>query len=97
MSLEQKITTPSTHDTVNLDKLILVGIGKLFSEYSTYIIGELKQKQKYEFNLAVKAVENFAKEIENKIDNTNAQNLELIMETLVDGVVQMRNDIIKNW
>ena len=77
-------------------KNITFSIGKLFSEYSTYIIGELKQKQKHEFNLAVKAVENFAKEIENKIDPTNAQNLELIMETLVDGVVQMRNDIIKN-
>ena len=50
-----------TKEQLQIESLILVAIAKLFNEQSTYLIGELKNQTKMNFNIAVSAANNFVK------------------------------------
>lgn len=43
---------------------ILVAVGKLYSEQSAMLIGELKHKQNYHFNSSVREIDLFVKHME---------------------------------
>lgn len=75
------------------EKIILVALAKLFSEQSTYVIGELKQQQKFRFKVAVSAVDAFVNEIESKLSETSMKTLELITDALHGGMTGLRNDL----
>lgn len=49
------------------EALILVALGKAFTEQATFLTGELRHKPKQTFNQAVKAVDLMVKVIEEKL------------------------------
>lgn len=57
------------------EKVILVALAKLFSEQSTYIIGELKQQTKMRFNIAVSSVDSFINQIESNLSEDDKKTL----------------------
>lgn len=75
--------------------LILIAIGKLFSEQSTFLINELKQEKKQRFNLAVKSVDLFIKEIESGLCDHNAETLQILTDSLNDGISDLRKQLIE--
>lgn len=78
-----------------IDRVVLIGIAKLFSDQSTYLIGEFNREKKQSFNRAVKAVDDLVREIENDLCDYNKQTLLLLTESLNDGVTELRNNLIQ--
>lgn len=78
---------------IEKEKVILIGIAKLFSEQSAYIIGELKQQEKIRFNIAVNAVDSFINEIECKLSDNAKTTLEIITDSLNDGLTNFRKEL----
>lgn len=79
-----------------MNVLLLVGIAKLFSEQSTYLIGELRQDKKQRFNTAVAAVDNFMAAVERDLSQPNLKTLELLTESLNNGMHNLRNDLLND-
>lgn len=75
------------------EKVILIGIAKLFSDQSAYIIGELKQQEKMRFNIAVNAVDSFINEIDGKLSDNAKNTLEIISDALNDGLTNFRKEL----
>ncbi len=75
------------------EKVILIATAKLFSDQSAYVIGELKQQEKFNFKVAVSAVDSFIKEIEAKLSPDALSTLEILTESLNDGMTQLRKDL----
>lgn len=78
-----------------IDRVVLVGIAKLFSDQSTYLIGEFSREKKQSFNRAVKAVDDLVREIERDLCDYNKQTLLLLTESLNDGITELRNTLIE--
>lgn len=78
---------------IEKEKVILIGIAKLFSDQSAYIIGELKQQEKMRFNIAVNAVDSFINEIEGKLSDNAKTTLEIITDSLNDGLTNFRKEL----
>jgi hypothetical protein len=78
------------HEKV-VNTLVLVAIGKCFSEQSTYLTGELNQRPKQAFNLAVKSIDTFINEIEGKLTTDELK----VLESLTDDFHELLNDIRK--
>lgn len=78
---------------IEKEKVILIGIAKLFSDQSAYIIGELKQQEKMRFNIAVNAVDSFINEIEGKLSDNAKTTLEIITDSLNDGLTNFRIEL----
>lgn len=76
-----------------IDLLILLGIAELFSEQSTFLINELRHEKKQQFNLAVKQVDLFMKTVKNGLDEHNKETLNILVESLNDGVHQLRKTL----
>jgi hypothetical protein len=60
----------------------LIAIGKLFSEYSTHLIGELKMKPKQDFNSAVKSVDKMVNSITHQFNEEQKEVLESMGDSL---------------
>ena len=76
-----------------LESLLLVGIGRLFNEQSTYLIGELKQQTKMDFNNSVNAVNTFVKGIERMLTKEDNEFLEVLTDAMNDGLFDLRKTL----
>lgn len=56
-----------TEEELAKESLILVALGKAFTEQATYLTGRLRHKPKQVFNQAVTAVDLFVKTIDEKL------------------------------
>lgn len=79
--------------SVELNKIILVAVGKLYSEQSTYLLGELKHKPKQRFNQSLISIDAFVKEIESSLSPENFETLELITDAMHDGIANLKKDL----
>lgn len=75
--------------------LILLGIAKLFSEQSTFLIGELRHENKQRFNTAVTAVDSFMKVVEGGLNEHNRGTLQILVDALNDGVGDLRKTLME--
>ena len=73
--------------------LTLVAIGKCFNEQSTYLTGELKQRPKQTFNLAVKSIDTFIGEIEKSLTQDELKVLEGLTDEFHELLKQIRKQI----
>ena len=78
---------------IQLDSLILVAIGKLYSEQSTYMIGEYKQKNKMNFNHSVNAIDTFVKGCEINLTDPEKEFLQEITDCMLNGLIEMKNEL----
>lgn len=72
------------------ESLILVAIGKLYSEQSTYLINELKQQSKMEFNNSVKSVNTFVAGIEKRLNKEDNDLLQELTDAMHNGLTDLR-------
>jgi hypothetical protein len=79
-----------------IDVLLLIGIAKLFSEQSTFLIGELSHEKKQWFNNSVKAVDNFMRLIENDLNDHNKKTLLILTESLNEGIQDLRKILLND-
>lgn len=80
---------------IQLDSLLLVAIGKLYSAQSTYMIGEYKQQNKMNFNHSISAIDTFVKSIEAKLTIDEMEFLESISDSLMDGIIELKKNVEK--
>lgn len=76
--------------------LVLVAIAKLFNEQSTFLIGELEKDKKHWFNLSVNAADNFVKSIEKSLNDFDRETLEILTDSMHDGVSNLKKELISN-
>jgi hypothetical protein len=79
--------------TKQIDILILLGIAKLLSEQSTFLIGEFKRETKQQFNLTIKQVDQLIKSIESGLNDHNRETLQILTDALNDGVADLRKNL----
>lgn len=84
-----------TKEQLQIESLILVALAKLFNEQSTYLIGELKNQTKMNFNIAVSATNNFVKGIETRLDDSEKDFLQNMVIVMNDGLTEMRTELNK--
>lgn len=75
--------------------LINLAILKLFSDTSTYLIGELHKEKKHWFNTTVRASDNFIKEVESGLSEHNKETLQLLTDSLTNGIFDLKKDLLK--
>ena len=85
-----------TPKKLQLEKLLLLGIAKLYSEQSTYLIGELKQQVKMRFSIANNGIDAFISEVEKGLNEYDFETLSLLTDTLNDGMATLRNELMKD-
>jgi len=78
-----------------IDIIILIGIAKLLSDQSTYLIGEFSRDKKQSFNMAVRAVDSLVRDIEKDLCDHNKKTLLVLTESLNDGVHDLRKQLIQ--
>jgi len=78
-----------------MNVLLLLGTAKLFSEQSTFLIGELSHEKKQWFNNSVKAIDNFMRLIEKDLSDHNKQTLLILIESLNNGMHTLRNELLE--
>lgn len=78
-----------------IDRVILVSVAKLFSDQSTFLIGDFNREKKQSFNRAVKAVDDLVRHIESDICDYNKETLLLLTESLNDGIQDLRKQLIE--
>ena len=77
--------------------LITVALLKVFSnDYSTFLIGELTKEKKHWFNASVNASNNFIKEVEKVLSEHNVETLAILTESLTDGLINLKKDLLCN-
>lgn len=79
---------------LQLEKLLLLGIAKLYSAQSTFLLGELKQQVKMRFNIANNSVDAFINEVEKGLNEYDFETLELLSDTLNDGMATLRKELM---
>lgn len=75
-----------------INTLVLVALGKCYSEQSTYLTNELKQRPKQAFNLSVRSIDNFISEIESKLSEDERN----VLTELTDEFHNLLTEIRKN-
>ena len=83
-----------TPKQLQLEKLLLLGIAKLYSAQSTFLLGELKQHVKMRFNIANNSIDAFISEVEKGLNEYDFQTLELLSDTLNDGMSTLRKELM---
>lgn len=80
-----------------VDNLILYGLGKLFSDHSTRLIGEINNnKKRHHFEQAVKYIDKFINVIEKGVkEEHNQKTLEIIVTDMNKGINQFREELLK--
>lgn len=71
--------------------VILIAIGKVYSEQSAMLIGALKYKQKLVFNDSVKAIDLFVKNIESLLQPEEIEMIQGITDTMHTALNEVRN------
>lgn len=80
-----------TDKSINI--LLLVGIAKLLSEQSTFLIGEFSHETKQQFNLTIKSVDLMLKKIESGLCEFDKETLLILTESLNDGIEDLRKQL----
>lgn len=75
--------------------LILIGISKLLSEQSTFLIKEFSREKKQWFNTSINAIDNFVNLIENDLNEYNKKTLLILTESLNDGIQNLRKELLQ--
>lgn len=88
------MATPTKEHQANV--LINLAILKLFSDQSCYIIGELPREKKHWFNTTVRAADNFIKEVESGLSDHNKETLQILTDSLNNGIADLKNDLLKH-
>lgn len=73
--------------------LIFLCIAKLFSDTSTILIGELRHDKKQRFNQAVQSVDAFIKCIEADVNDYNKETLQILADSMNDGITNLRKEL----
>jgi hypothetical protein len=77
------------------DILISVALLKCFSDsYSTYLIKELEREMAHWFNTSVKASNNFIKEVEKGLSQHNKDTLQILTDSITDGLVNLKKELV---
>lgn len=81
---------------LKIDSLLLLGTAKLFSEYSTRLIGEYKNtKQMHHYAQAVKYVDKFIDAIEKHVKSVEGKKtLEFLIVDLNESTNALRNELL---
>lgn len=79
-----------------INTLVLVALGKCYSEQSTYLTNELKQRPKQAFNLSVKAIDTFIGEIEGRLSEDEVKVLEGLTDEFHNVLTEIRKQIQEN-
>ena len=74
-----------------INTLVLVALGKCYSEQSTYLTNQLKQRPKQAFNLSVNSIDTFIKEIETRLSPEEVK----LLENLTDEFHNLLKDVRK--
>lgn len=80
---------------LQIESLILVALAKNFNSQGTYLIGELKQQTKQNFNIAMNATHNFVAGIEKNLQPEEVKFLEDLVGTMDDALSDMRKELYK--
>lgn len=80
---------------LQIESLILVALAKNFNSQGTYLIGELKQQTKQNFNIAMNATHNFVAGIEKNLQPEEVKFLEELVGTMDDALADMRKELHK--
>jgi hypothetical protein len=80
---------------LQIESLILVAIAKHFNSQGSYLIGELKQQTKMNFNVAMSATSNFVKGIEMNLRPDEVKFLDDLVGVMDDALFEMRKDLDK--
>lgn len=80
---------------LQIESLILVALAKNFNSQGTYLIGELKQQTKMNFNVAMSATNNFVAGIEKGLKEDERQFLNDLVGVMDDALYEMRKDLEK--
>jgi len=78
---------------LQLDSMLLVAIGKLYSAQSSYMIGEYKHQTKMSFNHSIAAIDTFVKSIETRLTKEEIEFLEAISDELMNGIISIKKDL----
>ena len=77
------------------DKLILVAVGKLFSDQACYLLDKFNQRAKFDFKLAINSVDRFTNDIEAKLSNEDKELMQVITDTFNNALAEMRAETKK--
>lgn len=88
------MSTPTKEHQANV--LINLAVLKLFSDQSAYLIGELNKEKKHWFNTTVRAADNFIKEVESGLSDHNKETLQILTDSLNNGIADLKNDLLKH-
>ena len=80
---------------LQIESLILVALAKHFNSQGTYLIGELKQQTKMNFNIAMNATNNFVNGIEKGLLPDEKKFLDDLVGVMDDALFEMRKDLDK--
>ncbi|MCE2706935.1 MAG: hypothetical protein LW807_07655 [Proteobacteria bacterium] len=80
---------------LQIESLILVALAKHFNSQGTYLIGELKQQTKMNFNVAMSATNNFVNGIEKGLLPDEKKFLDDLVGVMDDALFEMRKDLDK--
>ena len=80
---------------LQIESLILVALAKHFNSQGTYLIGELKQQTKMNFNVAMSATNNFVNGIEKGLLPDEKKFLVDLVGVMDDALFEMRKDLDK--
>lgn len=87
-------TLPARNVEKELNVLLLIGTAKLYSEQSTFLIGELNREKKHWFNTSVNAIDNFMRLVEKDLSPHNKKTLEILVESMNDGMQNLRKELL---
>ena len=76
--------------------LINLAVLKLFSDQSTYLLGELHKEKKQWFTTTVNSADNFIKLVENGLSEHNKETLQILTDELNNGITNLKNDLLKH-
>ena len=76
--------------------IINLAVLKLFSDQSTYLLGELNKEKKQWFTTTVNAADYFIKLVENGLSEHNKETLQILTDELNNGITNLKNDLLKH-
>lgn len=77
------------------DILISVALLKCFSEsWSTFLIKELSREKAHWFNASVNSSNNFIQEVEKGLSQHNKETLQILTDSITEGLVNLKKEII---
>ena len=79
-----------------LSILLFVALMKSTSEYSSVLIGELKQKPKHDFNVFIHQLDGMIKTMESSLNPNELALLEDLNSEFCNFVMEVRKEVLKN-